>query len=29
MKTKSTVGRLMTHLSKWRESGVKVAEAIR
>lgn len=21
MKTKSTVGRLITHLSKWRESG--------
>ena len=25
MKTKSTVGRLITHLSKWRESGARVA----
>ena len=25
MKTKSTVGRLLTHLSEWRESGARVA----
>ena len=25
MKTKSTVGRLITHLSEWRESGARVA----
>ena len=26
MKTKSTVGRLITRLSEWRESGVRVKE---